>query len=290
MPTSLCGFFCSERFVTKFLNMLRKLLAFTTSLVILFHLSGSAQPWTYNFGTGTGSFTSSTASTVFLPTPSSGTARVRVGTNPGSISLVNPGVSNLGSGSELQITSNTGSTSTTKFSIHDYTAGKSGYVTFKISFRGGTNGQYNFSLGDGANFSDNNAIGTAQIFAGIRWSLGSSNSITYNVLNGSSYGTTGISNSSTFFTQDTAVVYTVEIYANNTTASIDYVRSSTTYSLASDAWDLWVDGTRVGAGLASGGLANDVNMDSWTLNIQMHCQQAVHRPLIFHQLLLITVV
>lgn len=228
-----------------------------------------AQPWTYDLGTGTGSFTSTTASTAFMPAPGSGTARVRVGTNPGSFVLANPGVTGLGTGTELQMTSNTGSTSTTKFSVHDYTTGKSGYVKFKISFRGGTNGVYNFSLGDGATFSDNNALSNNQVFAGLRWSMGASNAITYNVLNNTTYGTTGISNAATLFTQDTTVIYSVEIYANNSNASIDYVRSSTTYSLAADTWDLWVDGTRVGTGLASGALGNDANMDSWAFNHQV---------------------
>ncbi len=255
--------------MSKFLEMLRKLQSFLLSLLLIGATESVAQPWSYDFGSGTGSFTSSTASTTFLPTPASGTARVRVGTNPGSFVLANPGVTTLGSGSELQMTSNTGSTSTTKFSIHDYTAGKSGYVSFKVSFRGGTNGVYNFSLGDGATFSDNNAISTAQTFASMRWSLGASNAITYNVLNGSTYGTTGISNSTTLFTQDTTIVYTVEIYANNTTGSINYGRSGSSFSLPSDSWDLWVNGTRVGTALASGGLDNDVNIDSWAINHQV---------------------
>ena len=141
-------------------------------LVVMFMmLSGISwgQPWTYDFGTGTGTHTSSTASTTFLPTPTSGTARVRVGTNPGSIIMANPGLAALGTNTELQITSNTGSTSTTKFSVYDYTNSKNGYVKFKIAFSGGTNGVYKFSLGDGANYSDNNAIGATQVFAGIEW-------------------------------------------------------------------------------------------------------------------------
>ena len=94
------------------------------------------QTWIYDFGTSTGTFSSSTASTSFLPSPTSGTSRVRVGSNPGSFTLVNPGIS-LGANSELQMTSNTSSTSTTKFSIYDYTASKSGFVKFKIAFSGG---------------------------------------------------------------------------------------------------------------------------------------------------------
>ncbi len=231
-------------------------------------LMGWGQPWTYDFGTGTGTFTSSTASTTFLPTPPSGTARVRVGTNPGSIVMANPGLASLGTDTELQITSNTGSASTTKFSVYDYTSGKTGYVKFSIAFSGGTNGVYKFSLGDGANFSDNNAIGAAQIFAGIEWTLGASNTISYKVLNASTYGTTGISNPTTLFVQSTSTVYLVEVFANNTTTASNYSRSGTSYSLTNATWDLWVDGTRVGTGLAKGGIGTNVIFDSYAFNHQ----------------------
>jgi hypothetical protein len=118
-----------------------------------FLVGGSwGQVWVYNFGTGTGTFNSTTASESFLPNPPSGTDRVRVGNNPGSIALVNPGII-LGTDTELQITSNTSSTSTTKFSVYDFTSSKIGYVKFKIAFNGGTNGVYNFSIGDGTNFN-----------------------------------------------------------------------------------------------------------------------------------------
>jgi hypothetical protein len=227
-----------------------------------------AQPWTYNFGIGTGTHTSATASTTFLPTPSSGTSRVRVGTNPGSIAMANAGLAALGSNTELQITSNTSSTSTTKFSIHDYTAAKIGYVKYKIVFSGGTNGVYKFSLGDGANFSDNNAMAVAQIFAGLEWTLGTSNAITYRVLNAGTYGTTGITNSATLFTQSTSNVYEIEVYANNTTASSSYYRAGTTYTLTNARWDLWVNGTREGTNLAKGNLGTDVNIDSYAFNHQ----------------------
>jgi hypothetical protein len=213
-------------------------------------------------------FTSSTASTSFLPTPSSGTARVRVGTNPGSFVLANAGLSGLGTSSELQFTSNTGSTSTTKFSIHDYTAAKTGYVKFYVAFASGTNGVYKFSLGDGANYSDNNAIANAQIFAGIQWTLGASNAITYNVLNNTTFGTTGISSPTTLFSQSTSNIYAVEVYANNTTVAENYMRNGTTYSLTNATWDLWVDGTRVGTGLAKGALGTNVNFDSYAFNHQ----------------------
>lgn len=86
------------------------------------------QPWTYNFGTETGTYnTNNSASTTFLPTPESngGTARVKISNGQGgAFILSNPGVDIGGSGSQLQISAPTG-TSVNKFSIYDYSAGKS---------------------------------------------------------------------------------------------------------------------------------------------------------------------
>ncbi len=245
---------------------LKTLLALFT--LILLPGMGWAQPWTYDFGTGTGTFTSSTASTTFLPTPTSGTSYVRVGTNPGSIVMANPGLASLGTDTELQITSNTSSTSTTKFSVYNYSSGKTGYVKFKISFSGGTNGVYRFSLGDGANFNSNTAMTTAEVFSGIEWAFGPSSAISYKVLNSGTYGTIGISNPTTLFTQSTSTVYLVEVYANNTTAATSYSRAGTSYNLAIATWDLWVDGTLVGDDLAKGGLGSNVVFDSYCFNHQ----------------------
>ena len=214
-----------QRNIFQFLNwMFNQRIALVMNLILVLGVGNvCGQPWNYNFGTGTGTYTSNTASETFLPNPTSGTDRVRVGTNPGSISLVNPGI-NLGTGTELQITSNTGSASTTKFSIYDYTPSKSGYVKFKIAFNGGTNGVYNFTIGDGTTFSDNNPMNNSHIFSGLRWSLLSSNQVTYQVLNNTTWGTTGISNSTTLFSQSTSNEYLVEIYYNNKTGSLNYVR------------------------------------------------------------------
>lgn len=236
--------------------------------LLFFAFNSNAQPWSYDFGTGTGTFTSSTASTAFLPTPPSGTARVRVGTNPGSMKLVNPGLASLGTDTELQIASNTGSTSTTKFSVYDYTAGKTGYVKFKIAFSGGTNGVYRFSLGDGGTFSDNSPLAANQTFAAIEWTLGASNAVSYTVMNGGgTFSTTGISSPSSLFTQS-STVYQVEVYANNNTTSSSYNRGASSYTLANATWDLWVDGVRVGTNLTKGSIGPNVTFDSYSVNHQ----------------------
>jgi hypothetical protein len=243
---------------------------FWTWAFVMLAFVANAQPWTYNFGTtAAAAFSSTTASTTYLPAPSSGTARVRTGGTAGSITLASPGEA-LGTGAELQMLAGTGSTSTTKFSIHDYTAGNTGYLKFKITLNGGTNGVYTCWVGDGATFSDNNAMANAQVFAGLRWSLGASNVVTYTVSGSTgTFGTTGISNSTTLFAQNLATSYAVELYMNNTAASSTYGRSSVNYSLAAGTWDLWVDGVLVGDDLAKAGLTAAANFDSFAFNHQV---------------------
>jgi len=243
----------------------------TWTFVVLAYVT-NAQPWTYNFGTGTAAaFTNTTASTTYLPAPPAGTARVRTGTATsaaGTFTLVNPGIA-LGSGTELQMVSNAGSSSTTKFSVFDYTAGNTGYLKFKIAFNGGTNGAYTCWVGDGANYSDNVAMTNAQVFAGLRWTLGATNTVTYSVSNATgTFGATGITNSTGLFAQSTANSYSVELYMNNTAASANYSRSSTNYTLAAGTWDLWVDGVLVGDDLVKSGLTAAANFDSFAFNHQ----------------------
>jgi len=233
----------------------------------------NAQPWTYDFGTASvAAFSSTTASTTYLPVPTSGTARVRCGTATsaaGSFTLANPGEA-VGTGTELQMLSNAGSSSTTKFSVYDYATGNTGYLKFKITLNGGTNGVYTCWVGDGTTFSDNTAMSNGQVFAGLRWSLGASNAVTYTVSNSAGVlGATGLTNSTGLFVQNLATVYSVELYMNNTAASSTYGRSSVNYTVAAGTWDLWVDGVLVGDDLARAGLTAGANFDSFAFNHQV---------------------
>jgi hypothetical protein len=249
---------------------------FRTLFTLAFAMSAfvaNAQPWIYDFGAASaGAFSSTTASTSYLPAPPSGTARVRTGTATtvaGSFTLANPGEA-LGSGTELQMLSNAGSSSTTKFSVHDYTAGNSGYLKFKITLNGGTNGVYTCWVGDGTTFSDNSTMANAQVFAGLRWSFGASNTVSYTVSGATgTFGTTGISNSTTLFTQSLATSYSVELYMNNSTASSSYGRNATSFTMAAGTWDLWVNGVLVGDDLAKAGLTAAANFDSFAFNHQV---------------------
>lgn len=215
-------------------------------------------PWWYDFGTMTGSFTTgNTVSTTFLPQPPTGGGedRIRIGSGGGAFYLENPGIEGLGDETELRIVAPTGA-SINKFSIYDYTPGKTFTIRFEVRFGGGSSGTWYFFNGDGTTYSDNNAFSGTQVFTGLRWTLGASDAITTSYRSGANWVTiTG-----TPFTQN--VNYIVEIYGNNSTITETY-NFNGTQSLSPNTFDLWVNGTLVGDDLAKALLSNDANIDSW---------------------------
>ncbi len=215
---------------------------------------GWGQPWTYNFGTGIGSHTSG-ESTVFLPTPSSGTARVRVGTGSGQINLNNPGTT-LGSGTELQIVAATGA-STNKAGIHSWTSpSKIAYVRFLYRTTSSGNGNLNFSLGSSSLGSDNNGYTGSYNSAFVSFTITYSSGSISSVVRRSSGSNTTIASHG--FSKDADHV--VEVFANNSPSSSNYFRNGTTYTLDATRWDLWVDGTRVVTSGITANMAADLNL------------------------------
>ncbi|NLJ06642.1 MAG: hypothetical protein GX437_03115 [Sphingobacteriales bacterium] len=224
-----------------------------------------SQPWSYDFGTGSSSSftTSSGVSTTFLPQPSSGEDRIRVSDGDGGgFYLYNQGLKNFGSNAELQIVAST-SGSANKFSIYNYTAGKSFYTRFLILLgdnSGGTtasSGEFYFFQGAGSTYSNNNTFFGNEVFTGIQWVFGSSGSITMKYRNGSGWSSLG----STPFTQGN--IYTVEIFGNNTTGTINYNYKGASMYLASNKQDIYVNGTIIGDELSKALLSNDTYIDSW---------------------------
>jgi len=216
--------------------------------------------WTYDFGTGTGTHTS-VASTTFLPVPQSngGTARVRVGTQGGQFELINSGsgyIAGIGDDTQLQITAPTGGSSN-KFSIYGYNGSQLFYTRFNIHFIAADSGQWFFFQGSGATYSDNLFFNTAHVFTGIRWEMTSSSSITSEYRDNTSW--VPFTNASF----STGVNYDIEIFGNNSTGSENYVKNGTTYALASDTWDLWIDGVRVESGQPTGNLTTGNDVDSF---------------------------
>lgn len=223
-----------------------------------FSVSTFSQPWVYDFGTASSVFnTVNSSSTSFLPTPSSGTARVRIGNNGGSFNLNNPGLTDLGSGSELNAIA-ASSSSVNKMSIYDYTAYKSFYTRFFIRFDGGTSGTWYFFQGNGNSFSDNNTFSNNEVFSGIKWIFGANGTISLNYRNGSSW----VSPGNNPFRQ--SATYKIEIYGNNTTSTISYAYNNcSSNSLAPDKWDIWVNGNLAGDDVSKSGLPNNSDIDSW---------------------------
>ncbi|MBV6510912.1 MAG: hypothetical protein FMNOHCHN_00390 [Ignavibacteriaceae bacterium] len=220
----------------------------------------NGQIWSYDFGTGTGSYTTSnTVSTSFLPAPpeNGGTSRIRVSNGAGGgFYLENPG-STLGGETELRVVASS-STSVNKFSIYDYSPSKYINIKFDIRFGGGSSGTWYFFAGDGAIYSDNSGFSGAQVFSGLRWVFGASDVITFNNRAGASWNSTGITG--TPFAQN--INYTVEIFGNNSPSLVTYTYGSSN-SIAADKFDLWVNGVLIGNDLAKGALASDANIDSW---------------------------
>ncbi len=238
-----------------------KELTFITALVLLMGTSAWSQPWTYDFGTGTGVYsTASGVSLTFLPQPTSGEDRIRMGTGGGSFNLENPGLFSLGTNTELRIVAPTG-TSSNFFQVYDYSAAKVSYIKFKLLLgdatgNSTTSGTWYFFNGDGTSFSGSGGFTGAESFTGLRWVFGSSSVIT------TSYRNAGVWTTIDATTFAQATVYNVEIYCNNTTSSQTYDRGGS-QTVAANTWDLWLNGTNVCNDMAKAQLANDTNIDSW---------------------------
>jgi len=227
-------------------------------LAILFIDSAYSQPWNYNFGSSTGTWNSG-ISTTFLPSAPSGNTRVRVGGGGGSFNMEE--IISFGTNSYLRITAPSGG-SVNKFSIYDYSAGKSFTIRFLVRFGGSggdplnvTTGDWYFFTGDGTQFSGNNTFVGTECFTGMRFQFGNG-TITTIV---DSAGTWNSLSDEPFIQ---GVSHLVEIYGNNTTGTIFYEYLGTK-SVAPNTWDLYVDGVSYGNDLYKVLIANNVNIDSW---------------------------
>lgn len=235
-------------------------------LFILFFIITSTniftQPWHYDLGLGTGTFTTAGVSTTFLPSPPTDSVRIRLGSAGGSFNLENQ-IIPFGSGSYLRIVAPT-STSVNKFSVYKYTPGKSFTIRFKVRFGSSTGsntvsaGNFYFFSGLGACFYDNSQFNGSQVFSGLRFVFGSSGIITTSFRSSGSWVTTGITGTPFQQGED----FTVEIYGNNTTGPLAYTYD-TPQNVAANKWDLWVNGVLVGNELSKAQLGNDLNIDSW---------------------------
>ncbi|MBE0643599.1 MAG: hypothetical protein IH600_05930 [Bacteroidetes bacterium] len=215
-------------------------------------IPSAAQPWHYDFGNATGTHASG-VSTSFMPSPPSGSARVRIGSQGGSLQLLNPGDSRLGSASEARLTAPTGS-SLNKIQWHDFDGSRCFTLQTWISIGGGPGDVY-FFCGNGSCFSDNVGFSSSQIFAGLRWRQDSSG-LSFSIR--SSTGWTAI----TPAPMRTDSVHLLEVYVNNSFNSNSYTRSGS-YTAAPLSCDIWIDGALVADDHPGAGLSDSLDIDSF---------------------------
>lgn len=211
-----------------------------------------AQPWNYDFGNGSGTHASG-ASTSFLPAFPSGTGRVRIGSQGGSVELRNPGNPRLGSATEAVLTAPSGS-SLNKLQCFDFKGARRFTFQTKLSIGGGP-GDVFFFVGNGSCFSDNVGFSSGQIFAGIRW-VRDSIGLTLSVRGGG--GWTPVAPYSMLADS----VHLLELYANNSSNIEGYVHG-TSQTVAPFCWDLWIDGNLIVNDQAGAGLPDSLDIDSF---------------------------
>jgi hypothetical protein len=227
---------------------------------------GQAQPWIFNFGTATGTF--STANTVdtsaFLPAPETngGKARVRVGSQGGGFSLENQ-VIGFGLESYLRIAAPTGS-SLNKLSIYNYAPGDAFTLQFHVRFGASdgsasvTAGTWYMFVGDSGCFTSNSGFTGTHCFLGMRWLFYAGGKISTRYRNSGTWSAAGFDTTS--FVQGHE--YLVEIYGNNSPVDLPYTLNGPR-SVASNTFDIWVDNVLVGDDLAKAQLGNSASVDSW---------------------------
>ncbi|HSU27431.1 MAG TPA: T9SS type A sorting domain-containing protein [Chitinophagaceae bacterium] len=236
-------------------------------------LQAAAQPWTYDFGTGTGSYNTASGvnTSFFTSTPSGGgTYRIRCGTTPGTgFVLANPGTS-LGTGTELQINNATG-TNPNKLTVYGWgSATTLSYLKLKLRTTSTGNGVVAIILGDGGtnafqdaiDYSTSACYNASLALLEITYSGGAISTVK-NRISGSfnTIASSGI-------TKDGDQL--IEIYGNNAATCTAYGKSGNN-KLNAQSWDLWVDGTKIspaGGFAVAGTLAAGTNLNGFGLFAQ----------------------
>ncbi|HOJ03036.1 MAG TPA: hypothetical protein PK916_03440 [Bacteroidota bacterium] len=213
-----------------------------------------AQQWLLDFGSATGTHTSGESNS-FLPQPPAGTARVRVGTQGGSIVLEHPGHAVLGTDSECRITAPTGS-SLNKFAVYDSYGGPAATLHLDALFEGGA-GEWYLFVGDGSSYSGNTAFSSAQCFTGLRFLVDSLGGISGALRSGSGWLPLPLP-----LHGDSLI--RLDIYCNNTATAMAYGYAGPR-SVAARCVDVWINGALAFDDAAKSGLADSTAMDSFML-------------------------
>ena len=224
------------------------------------------QPWSYDFGTEAGSHTSG-ESTTFLPSTQDmgGTARVRVGTGGGSFHLENPSAaSGFGSGSSLRIVAPT-SGSVNKFSIYRHTPANISEIKCSVLFGNNTglanvnSGTFYFFSGSGASFSDNNNFTSAQIDVGLRFMMGTGDTVIISRRTATGWSVASFTGGNII---QQGMVYNFEIYSNNSNKAGTYTFNDVEHTLPSNRMDVWINGVKILNGVVTGALTSGADIDA----------------------------
>ncbi len=220
---------------------------------------GSGEVWgqtsVQNFGTGTGSFTSQTGSTTFIPNPTSGTTWARAG-NTATSATINLATTSNPLGTTDVYLRGIASTSAVvaKFSpMVGYTGSTEFYTSFKVLFGDAsagnlaTSGEWAFYQGAGAIYSDANDFAGAQVFTGLKFTYGAGGALALTYRGGSNWSNANLTTS----TFSSATVYTIEIIGNNkSSGAISYNYNGNAETVAVQKYDLYINGALVGNDLA----------------------------------------
>lgn len=207
--------------------------------------AGSQTVCTYNFGTGTASYTTAGTSNQ-LPAPQSGSAYVYLSNTPnGGVHVKNPGLSSFGSDSKLMIHGSSAGGSCNKFAISGYTGSTNSYVKFSMVISDSTGagnvsgGTFYFCTGNGTSFSNNSGISPNEAVTGLRWIISATGTISTDAIKvGNSWRPITINP----FFQGQSNVYTVEVFGNNSSSTTNYLYNGVSQSIASMKQDIYING------------------------------------------------
>ena len=237
------------------------------------------QTWSYDFGTATGSFSHTSApsgysDTSLLPSLTSGERRIVIGNGQsGEFVLANPGLSTLGSNSELRFRASASAVKSNSFKIYDYLSNVN--TTFHLSFKillGDANGSNTASdgdiflfIGNGSTFSNasDGIPGNNVTFSAIKWHFDTAGVINSYYLNNSTWTSLPLNT----FTQGQE--YHAELIGNNSTSTISYYYTGTSNTVAVNKWDLWINGVLICNDIGKGKIGNNTAMDDfgfWAMN------------------------
>ncbi|MDD4310461.1 MAG: hypothetical protein PHO32_08780, partial [Candidatus Cloacimonetes bacterium] len=231
-----------------------------SAFLFMFMSVAHSLTWYYDFGLSNAEYSiASSESWSFLPPAQAGISKIKLGDAGGYIRLQNPGLGSLGINSELQIAASA-SGNNNKFSLYNYPGSGLFYTSFDILFGDNSGagtvsqGTFYFSQGNGDSFTNNGGFVAAEMFSGLQWVFGSNGSLTLKYRNGSTWSVLGASN------VFQGILYSVELYGNNSGTNTTYYRGGNAYVLAYNKQDIWINGVRIG-GLSKGGIAGGSNID-----------------------------